>query len=1438
MTLRDCVIGESPGKAMFTSGTTDITIQRSLITHLITGPELQDGTSLLCEDTNIQEILPTYRESNDQVPDDEDCLYIHNGSGRSVIVSRCVFAMCGDDVIDNLAGPINVQDSILRQGWDKGISLLNNDLTILAHADHRLRQGDCLEKQRRHDADRHRGSHHHLLRGTRFDSRALGLPNRTGRRGRSGRAGDGYLDAEQSRAEQSRRGAASTRSPTRSSRRKSRSRWTRRMRPGTRRLLYTCTHDTDTAARRHGPATATSKHSAFRRWDETRISICRRHSPCKNTGDPAFPLDTDGSRTDMGALPFGGSGGIGTPTNIQWSLANSPYHITTDVTIATGTMLTIEPGVTVLVDENKHILVNGKVNIVGTADRHITMRGVPGLPLKADPADAGLPLTSPKWGGLWIENSNDPNNIISYVDFVDAQDMLSGSRGTSRGCIEAKNSQLVIDHCTFRGTHLHMIYGDFSSLTIQYCTFPDMFAAGEVPGTLDNVSEHVKMINKFPPGGHCILFRNTFGGNKGHNDVVDIDSGVLPNPILQARENIFHGQTGDEDLDLGGDAFLDGNVFSHGTKDQWNTPGGYASAFTTGDAGGGTTIVASRNIFWDMDHATAIKSGTGSIFEYNTAFDLHATYSDPQGRPQRASVITFVVPEEGTTPGDGAYLGNNIFWRLPVILGQPDVGTGGNGTFNTKLQADDNDLDPQIPQTVGANHPDGFFSLGVNNFYGDPLMIDPDNGDFRLAANSPARGVNVFGKDLGALVPGGVWITGEPMAQTPSTSATLTVGGPGIFYYKWKLDAGSWSAAIAIDPANPLHFPRTAPTKRTAQLALTNLANGSHTVSVIGQDFAGVWQEEADATVSKTWTVNTALQLVQINEVLADSATLPDTIELVNNGAGAVDVGGWTLSDDPLAPAKYVIPAGTTIPGGGFHTIPATTSGIALDRNGDAVYLHHGAALVDSVAFGNQIADLTIGRIGHEGEWTLCTPTLGAANTAVRLGDPSTVRINEWFTSGNARYTSDWVELANPSALPVDLAGLRISDNRVGNPQAHVFAPLTFIDADGFARFIADGMPAQGPSHLNFSFDAQQESIALLDANGAQFDIVLFYAQTTDYSQGRDANGNYVFYELPTRGFTNGTGDPGYANALALLHGLRVTEIMFNPVGGSEYEYVELRNVGPTPFEMQGVEISNGINFIFGQQVLNPGEEILVVKNLSLFRARYGSGPTVAGTFTGSLDNAGEKLELRLPPPFDANVLNFAYNNNWFASADGGGHSLVVANPLLAAGLWGDRDTWMASTGLGGNPGGAALRTDTFSGWSASMGVNDPLDDGDKDGVVGIIEFGLGMNPNDPNNLDGAAGVLSYLVNASGHGELQFQVPSNPAAVQVHGWEQVDYAVQARDLDGSWETIATKSLTTPWAGTGSITIGAPLGGKVPITVTDPGAVDAPRLMRLQVIFVP
>jgi hypothetical protein len=254
-------------------------------------------------------------------------------------------------------------------------------------------------------------------------------------------------------------------------------------------------------------------------------------------------------------------------------------------------------------------------------------------------------------------------------------------------------------------------------------------------------------------------------------------------------------------------------------------------------------------------------------------------------------------------------------------------------------------------------------------------------------------------------------------------------------------------------------FPARARPCRTATLNLTNLAAGPHTLEVIGQDPAGNWQDADPATTiqvsptSRTWTVNPALVLVQLNEILADSATAqPDAIELYNGGGAAVALDGWTLSDNPTLPNKYAFTAGTTIPTGGYLVVNTAQTGINIDKDGDSIYLYQGGVLKDSVTFGHQVPDLTIGRIGLAGAWTLCTPTLGGPNVAARTGSVSGIRINEWFSDGVVLYDNDWIELANTGDLPVDLSGMKLADNRAGSPHTHTLAPLSFIAANGYVK--------------------------------------------------------------------------------------------------------------------------------------------------------------------------------------------------------------------------------------------------------------------------------------------------------------------------------------------------------------------------------------------------
>jgi hypothetical protein len=210
----------------------------------------------------------------------------------------------------------------------------------------------------------------------------------------------------------------------------------------------------------------------------------------------------------------------------------------------------------------------------------------------------------------------------------------------------------------------------------------------------------------------------------------------------------------------------------------------------------------------------------------------------------------------------------------------------------------------------------------------------------------------------------------------------------------------------------------------------------------------------------------------------------------------------------------------------------------------------------------------------------------------------------------------------------------------------------------------------------------------------------------------------FAFRELPTGGFEISSTDPAYLNALAMIRGLRITAIMYNPIGGSDYEWLEVRNVGSTAFNLNGVRFVEGIDFTFGSLTLGAGQNVVVVRNLARFRARYGDGPVVAGVYTGNLDNSGEELALQLPPPFDANVLTFDFDDMWYASTDGLGNSLLVFDPTVKARLWDERETWIASPQLGGTPGGSLARTDTYSGWSAFYGAVTVGDDKDRDGVA------------------------------------------------------------------------------------------------------------------------
>jgi hypothetical protein len=461
-------------------------------------------------------------------------------------------------------------------------------------------------------------------------------------------------------------------------------------------------------------------------------------------------------------------------------------------------------------------------------------------------------------------------------------------------------------------------------------------------------------------------------------------------------------------------------------------------------------------------------------------------------------------------PGRGAAIDGNIFWDNVAIL---------------------KNLVPEIELTIDRSIvPPDLVDLGAGNRSEDPRLANPAANDFSLQPGSPALGTGPNGLDMGAVVSAGASISGEPAARTVQDRATLTIGGPGIAFYKYRVNSGPLSEEFPV--ATPLE--------------LTGLADGSYTIDVLGrnedQDFADL-DLAADATVAKTWVVDTSLARVRISEVLARNqiaveheGTFPDLIELVNDGGVAVDLTGMSLSDRGDNPTKFVFPAATVIEPGEYLVLYAddatTTSGLHLgfsldaDRGEQLLLLDrpaNGGAVLDQVTFGIQPADLSISRVGHDGQWALSQPTLGTANVAQPTGDHATLRINEWLANPETAFTDDFVELYNPDPLPVALGGLWLTDDPVARRDRSEIAPLSFVAGGGFVAWKADGDPEKGANHVDFKLSPIQELIGLSDSDFREIDKIICYAQAADVSQGRRPNGaeNIEFFTTPTPGLAN-----------------------------------------------------------------------------------------------------------------------------------------------------------------------------------------------------------------------------------------------------------------------------------------------------------------------------
>jgi hypothetical protein len=144
----------------------------------------------------------------------------------------------------------------------------------------------------------------------------------------------------------------------------------------------------------------------------------------------------------------------------------------------------------------------------------------------------------------------------------------------------------------------------------------------------------------------------------------------------------------------------------------------------------------------------------------------------------------------------------------------------------------------------------------------------------------------------------------------------LTVAGPGVVAYRWRLNQGPWSDEVPLTNSYAITTNLFADAR---PLVLTHLSVGRQTVEVLGRNSAGYWQE--NPTVSRSWAV------VSVGEVFVVGG------EIATNTVWSPELGEVRVASDLiLAPGvRLELAAGTIVrfdPGVGWRSTNAVVQAL------------------------------------------------------------------------------------------------------------------------------------------------------------------------------------------------------------------------------------------------------------------------------------------------------------------------------------------------------------------------------------------------------------------------------------------------------------------------------------------------------------------------------
>lgn len=342
--------------------------------------------------------------------------------------------------------------------------------------------------------------------------------------------------------------------------------------------------------------------------------------------------------------------------------------------------------------------------------------------------------------------------------------------------------------------------------------------------------------------------------------------------------------------------------------------------------------------------------------------------------------------------------------------------------------------------------------------------------------------------------------------------------------------------------------------------------------------------------------------------------------------------------------------------------------------------------------------------------------TPGRGETAQeQLPLPGSIVINEVLAHSHAGLP-DWVELYNTTDQSIAIGGWFLSDSSGTDAEIKKFQiPAGVILTPSNPYYVLDETRFNNASdpacRIPFGLSEGGETVYLQSASGETLTGFLvqeeFDASESNVSFGRFQKSTGGWNFVPMSAQTKGA-----ANAYPKVGPLIMTEIMYNPgpeTSDKDCEYIELMNISAQPVrtasyvstytdptshfeEWISWRFDDGIDFEFPADLeVNAGEKILLVKNLTAFNSKYTApgGVRIFQWTSGSLDNAGEKLQLSMPGDQEYGKqryyirhdrVNYDDEGDWPAVADGSGKGLTHLAPTQAGGNYtNDAGNWTAA---------------------------------------------------------------------------------------------------------------------------------------------------------------